>query len=64
MTFKADRLEPGVFRSMIQRGRGCALMHVLEYGLHGIEDITSQACLINRARFDADTTIEALTCTS
>jgi hypothetical protein len=49
MTFKADRPEPAVFRTMIQRGRGCALMHVLEYGLDGVEDIVLQACLTNQA---------------
>lgn len=33
MTLKADKLEPAVFRIMLQRGRGAALMHVLAYGL-------------------------------
>ncbi len=49
MTVKADKLEPAVFRTMLQRGRGCALMHVLEYGLDGVEDIVLQACLCNQA---------------
>lgn len=48
MTFKADRLAPEVFRTMLQRGRGSALMHVLAYGLDGVEDIVLQACLCNQ----------------
>jgi hypothetical protein len=49
MTLKADKLEPGVFRTMLQRGRGAALLHVLKYGLDGVEDLVLQACLSNLA---------------
>ncbi len=48
MTFKADPLEPAAFDTMLRQGRGRALMHVLEYGLDGVEELVLQACLANQ----------------
>jgi hypothetical protein len=49
LTSKPDQLDPAIFLTMLKRGRGAALMHVLAHGLDGVEDMVLQACLSNRA---------------
>jgi hypothetical protein len=45
--FSIAQLSRNSFALAIQKGLGRALMHVLEYGLNGVDDIVLDACLHN-----------------